>query len=136
MSPELLRSSRLKAHSIRRHDKRRPQAIKMSASGSVSVRVQEWNPVKTDLITAASKCLLKTGGPAMLNITGMNKFYYIRNFTDMRCKYSRILAVIRHLLGREPELEEQLKPAKAVKYRRRCSRSKDDDCNVLPALSR
>ena len=31
----------------------------------------------------------------MLNIKGMNKFYYIRNFTDMRCKYSRILALFR-----------------------------------------
>ena len=39
----------------------------------------------------------------MLSITGMNKFYYIKNFTDMRCKYNRILAVIRHQLGREPE---------------------------------
>lgn len=42
----------------------------------------------------------------MLNITGMNRFYYIRNFTDMRCKYSRILAVIRHQLGREPQKGE------------------------------
>lgn len=42
----------------------------------------------------------------MLNITGMNRFYYIRNFTDMRCKYSRILAVIRHQLGREPQKDE------------------------------
>ena len=42
----------------------------------------------------------------MLNITGMNRFYYIRNITDMRCKYSRILAVIRHQLGREPERDE------------------------------
>ena len=24
----------------------------------------------------------------MLSITGMNKFYYIKNFTDMRCKYN------------------------------------------------
>ena len=39
----------------------------------------------------------------MLNITWMNRFYYIRNFTDMRYKYSRILAVIRHQLGREPQ---------------------------------
>ncbi len=39
----------------------------------------------------------------MLSVTGMNKFYYIRNFTDMRCKYNRVLAVIRHQLGREPE---------------------------------
>ena len=42
----------------------------------------------------------------MLNITGMKKFYYIKNFTDMRCKYSRILAVIRHQIGREPEVDE------------------------------
>ena len=39
----------------------------------------------------------------MLNITGMNKFYYIRNFTDMRCKYSRVLSVIRHQLSRDPK---------------------------------
>ena len=42
----------------------------------------------------------------MLNITGMNKFYYIRNFTDMRYKYIRILAVIRHQLEREPQKDE------------------------------
>lgn len=42
----------------------------------------------------------------MLNVTGMNRFYYIRNFTDMCCKYSRILAVIRHQLGRKPERDE------------------------------
>lgn len=42
----------------------------------------------------------------MLNITGMNRFYYIRNFTDMRCKYSRIIAVIRHQLGRDPQKDE------------------------------
>lgn len=39
----------------------------------------------------------------MLSITGLNRFYYIRNFTDMRCKYTRVLSVIRHQLGREPE---------------------------------
>lgn len=39
----------------------------------------------------------------MLNISGMNKFYYLRNFTDMRCKYDRVLSVVRHQLGREPE---------------------------------
>lgn len=42
----------------------------------------------------------------MLNVTGMNKFYYVRNFTDMRCKYGRVLSVIRHQLGREPECGE------------------------------
>lgn len=42
----------------------------------------------------------------MLNITGMDRFYYIRNFTDMRYKYNRILAVIRHQFGREPQKDE------------------------------
>lgn len=42
----------------------------------------------------------------MLKVTGMNMFYYIKNFTDMRCKYSRLLSVIRHQLGREPEGDE------------------------------
>ena len=40
----------------------------------------------------------------MLNVTGLNKFYYIRNFTDMRCKYDRVLSIIREQLHHEPEL--------------------------------
>lgn len=39
----------------------------------------------------------------MLNVTGLNKFYYIRNFTDMRCKYDRVLSIICEQLHREPE---------------------------------
>lgn len=39
----------------------------------------------------------------MLNISGLNKFYYLRDFTDMRCKYDRVLSVVRRQLGREPE---------------------------------
>ena len=31
----------------------------------------------------------------MLSVTGLNHFYYVRDFTDMRCKHSRILSVIR-----------------------------------------
>lgn len=43
----------------------------------------------------------------MLSTSGMNMwFYYIRNFTDMRCKYSRILAVIRHQLGKKLERDK------------------------------
>ena len=38
----------------------------------------------------------------MLNVTGLNRFYYIRDFTDMRCKHSRVLSVIREQLRREP----------------------------------
>lgn len=39
----------------------------------------------------------------MLNITGLNRFYYIRDFTDMRCKYDRVLSIVREQLHREPE---------------------------------
>lgn len=38
----------------------------------------------------------------MLNISGLNNFYYIRNFTDMRCKNDRVLSIIREQLHREP----------------------------------
>ena len=43
----------------------------------------------------------ETGGP-MLSVTGLNHFYYVRDFTDMRCKHSRILSIIRERLHREP----------------------------------
>lgn len=33
----------------------------------------------------------ETGG-TMLNVTGMNRFYYLRNFHDMRCKYERAVS--------------------------------------------
>lgn len=26
----------------------------------------------------------------MLSVTGLNHFYYVRDFTDMRCKHSRV----------------------------------------------
>lgn len=42
----------------------------------------------------------------MLNITGMNRFYYLRNFHDMRCKYDRVLSVIHRQLDREPAEDE------------------------------
>lgn len=38
----------------------------------------------------------------MLSVTGLNHFYYIRDFTDMRCKHSRVLSIIREQLHREP----------------------------------
>lgn len=41
-------------------------------------------------------------GGSMLSVTGLNHFYYLCNFTDMRCKHSRILSVIREQLRREP----------------------------------
>lgn len=45
-------------------------------------------------------------GGTMLNITGMNRFYYLRNFHDMRCKYERVLSVIHQQLNCEPEEDE------------------------------
>ena len=41
-------------------------------------------------------------GVSMLNVTGLNQFYYLRDFTDMRCKHSRVLQIIREQLHREP----------------------------------
>ena len=41
-------------------------------------------------------------GGSMLSVTGLNHFYYVRDFTDMRCKHSRILSIIRERLHREP----------------------------------
>lgn len=38
----------------------------------------------------------------MLSVTGITRFYYLRGFTDMRCKRSRVLSVIREQLHREP----------------------------------
>lgn len=41
-------------------------------------------------------------GGLMLSVTGINRFYYLRDFTDMRCKHSRVLSIIREQLHREP----------------------------------
>lgn len=38
----------------------------------------------------------------MLNVTGVNTFWYLRDFHDMRCKYDRVRSVIRQQLNREP----------------------------------
>lgn len=38
----------------------------------------------------------------MLSVTGINRFYYLRDFTDMRCKHSRVLSIIREQLYHEP----------------------------------
>lgn len=38
----------------------------------------------------------------MLSVTGMNRFYYLCGFIDMRCKHSHVLSVIREQLHREP----------------------------------
>lgn len=42
----------------------------------------------------------------MLDISGLQRFYYIRDFHDMRCKYDRVLSVIREQFHREPQKDE------------------------------
>ena len=44
----------------------------------------------------------ETGG-LMLNITGLNRFFLVRDFHDMRCKYDKVLSIIHQQLNREPE---------------------------------
>ena len=39
----------------------------------------------------------------MLNITGVNRFFFVRDFHDMRCKYDKVLSTIHQQLNREPE---------------------------------
>lgn len=36
------------------------------------------------------------------SVNGLNYFYYVHNFTDIRCKHSRVLSIIRKRLHREP----------------------------------
>ena len=43
----------------------------------------------------------ETGG-FLLSVTGLNHFYYVRDFIDMRCKHSRVLSIIRERLHKEP----------------------------------
>lgn len=42
----------------------------------------------------------------MLDISGLQRFYYIRDFHDMRCKYDRVMSVIREQFHREPQRDE------------------------------
>ena len=37
-----------------------------------------------------------------MSVTGLNHLYYVRDFSDMRCKHSRVLSIIRERLHREP----------------------------------
>lgn len=42
----------------------------------------------------------------MLSVSGPERFYYLRNFHDLCCKYTRVLSVIRQLMDREPQADE------------------------------
>ena len=62
----------------------------------------------------------------MLNINGTNRFYYLRDFHDMRCKYERVLSIIHQQLDQEPEegdvfivLSKDLRKVRLFSYDRR-----------------
>ena len=40
----------------------------------------------------------------MLSISELGSFYYLRNFHDMRCKYARVLSIIRQQMDRAGEV--------------------------------
>lgn len=42
----------------------------------------------------------------MLSISELGRFYYLPGFHDMRCKYGRVLSVIRQQMNREPQAGE------------------------------
>lgn len=42
----------------------------------------------------------------MLTVNGLQRFWYVRNFHDMRCKYDRVLSIIREQFHREPQKDE------------------------------
>ena len=39
----------------------------------------------------------------MLNITGLNRFFFVRDFHNMRCKYDKVLSIIHQQLNCESE---------------------------------
>lgn len=39
----------------------------------------------------------------MLSVTGLTKFYFLKDFHDKRCKYEWVLFIIHQQLNRDPE---------------------------------
>ena len=59
-------------------------------------------------------------------ITGLNRFFFVRDFYDMRCKYDKVLSIIHQQLNREPEdgdvfivMSKDLRPVRLFSYDRR-----------------
>ena len=79
-----------------------------AASGNVAYHggysdEQRLAPLAKELELSGSAFVDREVGGVMLSVTGLNRFYYIPGFTDMRCKHSRVLSIIREQLRREPE---------------------------------
>ena len=47
--------------------------------------------------------LVQETGGLMLNITGLNCFFFVRDFHDICCKYDKVLPIIHQPSNREPE---------------------------------
>lgn len=74
------------------------------ASYIVGYPYEQWcaHQPKESKLRRFEKAGRETGG-FMLNITGLNRFFFIRDFHDMRCKYEKVLSIIHQQLNREPE---------------------------------
>lgn len=65
---------------------------------------EQWSPYPATQLEpfGFERARGETGG-FMLSVTGLNRFYFLRGFHDMRCKYERVLSIIHQQLNREPE---------------------------------
>ena len=77
----------------------------------------------------------------MLNIIGLNRFFLVRDFHDMRCKYDKVLSIIHQQLNREPKdgdvfivMSKDLRLVRLFSYDRRstvCLRDVSDPATSL-----
>ena len=81
----------------------RSACIAFSSSNNGRSANEQWPAFKSEEPKLSGSCPFgrEAGGP-MLSVTGLNHFYYVRDFSDMRCKHSRVLSIIREQLHREP----------------------------------
>lgn len=79
------------------------RAFQVSSPYSCGDTHEQWSSYQSEESRLPESCKIgREAGGAMLSVTGLNHFYYVRDFTDMRCKHSRVLSIIRERLHREP----------------------------------
>ena len=76
--------------------------LELRVSNGLHLRQRTAEKLK---LRAVEKSRGETGG-SMLSISELGKFYYLLGFHDMRCKYGRVLSVIRQQMNREPQAGE------------------------------
>lgn len=57
------------------------------------------------VLSGLEKTGRKSGG-AMLSVSGINRFYFLRDFHDIRCKYGRVHSIIRQQFDRKPQEDD------------------------------